>query len=275
MDNNRYDEQERKECCICDSELCYWLGDKGCSNCYISTLKSDEEKQKALENWKIMLSNLPENIDELHESDDCVLCKGTPGKGKYYAAADMAHPDPESKKGMILGFGKKVRVPVGSLFTLKLKACKECRRSIALIDYSFLITLVIFIAAGLITVSVPTVTDALLAINDFMTIAVLAIFIAGGYGIGKLFSYLFRKKAEARMNIDLKDIPLVRRMLANRWFFFQENKGIPKIFFSKKKDFKNIFRKEDISQAEKDRKEDISEQEEKTEIEDAWSKFID
>ena len=71
-DKNMSAEQReyRKTCVIADSDLCNWLDRKGCYHCYISTLKSDEEKKTAMERWKTTLSYVPDNFDDLHSKKD-------------------------------------------------------------------------------------------------------------------------------------------------------------------------------------------------------------
>ena len=107
MEHTNYDsrgnEGLKKHCPISDSELCDWLGKKGCYQCYISTLKTETQKTDALERWKVTLSYLPDNIDDLHTSDECQFCKDEkPEKAQYYATFEMAHPEPYAEKGCLL-----------------------------------------------------------------------------------------------------------------------------------------------------------------------------
>ena len=98
----------KKMCPIADSELCEWLGRNGCYQCYISTLKTPEAKEKALSNWKTTLSYLPNNIDELHSTGKCQFCKSEePEEMDGYATFEIAHSEPYAEKGLIFGLGKR------------------------------------------------------------------------------------------------------------------------------------------------------------------------
>ncbi|MEI6101158.1 MAG: hypothetical protein WCP73_04895 [Eubacteriales bacterium] len=240
-----YDEEVQQElkseCPIADSELCNWTGKDGCMPCYIRTLKYDEEKEKALKSWRVMLSNLPRDIDSLHESKKCVLCKGEPNDTDCYATVDMAHPEPKTLKGMIFGFGKKVRTPVGSLVTIHMSSCNSCKKKITLMDSWMWILLVGFVALAFVLVSIPAIVEPLININQLLPVLFVILLAVIGYVSGKSVTTSYRKKISSGVKTDLSEIPLIRMMLDRGWFYFQDNKGQPKLFFKKKKTFGNFF----------------------------------
>jgi hypothetical protein len=238
MDNQYKEElekEERQECPIADSELCAWVGKNGCMPCYIRSMKDESDKQKSLENWKVMLSNLPRDIDSLHESDKCVLCKGEIHDKECYATVDMAHPEPKTMKGMIFGFGKKIRTPVGSLVTINMASCKKCKKEYTLMETFVWIFLVGMLALSLVLMMVPAIANPIANINEALPAGFVVGLTVLGYFLGKFFYSLYRKKISQDVKVDLLEIPLIRNMLDKGWFFFQDNKGMPKLFFSKKK----------------------------------------
>jgi len=233
--------EERKECPIADSELCAWVGKNGCMPCYIRSIKDESDKLKALENWKLMLSNLPKEIDSLHESEKCVLCKGEVFDRDYYASVDMAHPEPKTMKGMFFGFGKKIRTPVGSLVTVNMAACKKCRREYTLMESFVWIMLVGMLAISLVLMMIPAIANPLVNVSGALPAVFVLVLTVLGYFLGKSVSSMYRKKISADMKVDLEEIPMIRYMIDKGWFFFQDNKGAPKLFFSKKKTFGRLF----------------------------------
>ena len=245
MDNDYKKElemEERKDCPIADSELCEWIGKNGCMPCYIRSMKEDDDKVKALENWKIMLSNLPPEIDSLHESEKCVLCKGEDiYDTECYASVDMAHPEPKHMKGMFFGLGKKIRTPVGSLVTLHMASCNKCRRKYRLMESFIWIFLVGLLALSLILMAIPAVSGPISEVSELLPIVFVIGLTVLGYFLGKSISTMYRERISKDVKVDLLEIPLIRVMTDKGWFFFQENKGAPKLFFNKKKTFGRLF----------------------------------
>jgi uncharacterized membrane protein len=248
MSKAELDREERQECPIADSELCNWIGKNGCMPCYVRTLKEDDDKIKALENWQVMLSNLPSDIDSLHESEKCVLCKGEIHDRDCYASVDMAHPEPKHMKGMIFGFGKKIRTPVGSLVTVNMAACSKCRKEFTLMESFTWIFLVGMLVLSLILMMVPALVNSMASVSAVLPALFVVALTVLGYFLGKSISALYRKKISDDMKVDLLEIPLIRNMVDKGWFFFQENKGAPKLFFSRKKTFSRLFCKKEDAQ---------------------------
>ena len=236
------EEDEKKECPIKDSEACYWLGDGKCDGCYVNKIKDNGDRERVLKNWQTTLSYLPEDIDELHKSETCVLCKGKePGKRDYYVSIDMAHPEPKTKKGIILGFGKKVRIPVGSIFTVRASCCADCKKKIQTVDMMPFIMLILFFGVGLALMFVQPFSSLLASVNEVLPVVFIALMTAAGYFVGKSMQKSMRVKLAQEVKIDLREIKLIDEMLNNGWFYFSENKKEPKLFFDKKKNFKDVF----------------------------------
>lgn len=241
MDNDEFQQELKEECPIADSELCGWAGKNGCVPCYVRNLKDDGEKEKALENWNVMLSNMPRDIDSLHHSEKCVLCKGEPNDTTCYASVDMAHPEPKTMKGMFFGFGKKVRTPIGSLATIHMSCCDSCRRKLWLMDAWMWIFLAGFIALAFVLVSIPSIAQPLVGINELVAVGFVVLVVLLGYLIGRSVTANYRKKIGLQVKVDPAEIPLIRMMLDRGWFYFQDNKGLPRLFFKKTKTFEDFF----------------------------------
>ena len=128
-------ERTKKDCKLLGTEICAYAGCEGCEKCFVSDRaykKADMEEIN--ESWKITLSYLPENVDELHTSDKCWLCKGERRDASCFAVLDLGHPEPEYKKGMFFGFGKKVRAQIGSLLSLPIACCSKCRNRFRMME---------------------------------------------------------------------------------------------------------------------------------------------
>lgn len=244
-----YDEKSpstaEQECPIKNSELCYWLAEGECYKCYANKVKDFGTREGMARNWKIMLSNLPENVDDLGNSETCVFCKGEPNKTECYATMDLAHPDPPAKKGLIFGFGKKVRIPVGSMFSLKLACCKKCRNKIRFAYLSSALIFIIMIAVGFLLGCLPGGPAYAAGEENTLVIALIYIigFAVGGHFLGKAIGKKIMAHTAKVVNLDPRKIPTVAEMFANRWFIFDNGKATDevKLFFSNKKDFKNVF----------------------------------
>lgn len=258
MSNTNYDPQQNEDikerCPIADSELCDWLGKNGCYQCYISSLKSSSQKEEALEHWKVTLSYLPDNIDDLHMSDECQFCKEEPPeKAEYYATFEMAHPEPYAEKGMILGLGKKVRTPIGSLLSIQASIGKECKKAIKMTDILQLGTFLGFLVLSFVLLMIPQIGQTMANWMAFMPYIFIALMLLAGYFLGKNLAAAHLKKIQKRVKVDLAEIPLIKQMLNRGWFFFQTGSdGMPKVFFRKTKAYNRLKRPCECAEEEDD-----------------------
>ncbi|MEG2685692.1 MAG: hypothetical protein RR954_01050 [Christensenellaceae bacterium] len=230
----------RENCPIADSDLCNWLDRTGCYNCYISTLKSDEQKAQAQERWNTTLSLIPKNIDDLHMTDECQFCKGEPEKINGYATFELANPEPYSEKGMFFGIGKKVRTPIGSLLTLQAGICPKCRKAFKMADVLQLGIFFGFIALSVILLMIPAFSQPLSGVFILMPMIFVVLMGGAGFLLGKKVSEQHMKKAAKTVKVDITEIPQIKEMMNNNWFFFQTTNGVPRVFFSKKKQYKML-----------------------------------
>ncbi len=231
-------------CPIIDTNLCRWLHDKtGCKSCYIGSIKDDSKKEEASASWETTLSLVPNNIDDLHESQECQLCKGDIKKADGYAFFEMANPEPRFEKGMFFGIGKKMRSPVGSLLTLQMSTCNHCKKAFRKLDLIQALGLIIGVGGGIATLLVPAIATPMAQM--FVLLPILFVLITGiaGYFLGKYFATKYLKKMSATVKFDLVEIPLITKMIERNWFFFQVVQGLPRVSFSKKKQYDSLVKK--------------------------------
>ncbi len=237
---NEHEKYIRENCCIENSELCHWLDKSGCLHCYIATIKADSDKQDALNRWKTTLSYLPEDFDNLHLDGKCHFCMDEPKDSDAYALFDMANPEPKSEKGMFFGFGKKVRTPIGSLLTVQAGICNKCKKTYRLIDILQIATPVIFLVVGIILLGIPAFSQPLVNLFEFLPLIFAVLMGVVGFYLGKFFSKAYLNKQKQFVKLDLALIPQVKRMLNKGWFFFQTVDNIPRLSFSKTKQYSSV-----------------------------------
>lgn len=243
---------ERDTCKIADSSLCDRLSKNGCQNCYIRSLKSDEQKEEALQRWQQTLALIPRTIDDLHESEDCQFCKGDIHKKDGYALLEMAHAEPYYEKGMFFGFGKKVRTPVGSLVMLQISVCKRCRKVFRMIDMLQILIFIASIALAIAFLAIPAIGGQLAKISPLMPFLLLAAIGVAGYFLGDSIAQQYARSAAKKVKLDLTEIPKINEMIHRGWFFFQTNKERPRMSFSKKKQQPRLFLKEEHNEDDND-----------------------
>ncbi len=224
---------KNENCVITDTSLCKWI-DKDCQHCYIGGIKNADDRIDALKNFEVMLSLLPDNFDDL-SGEKCAFCRKDPRPRAGYALIDLGHAEPESKRGMFFGLGKKVRRRIGSLVPMNISICRECRSALRLFEVIKWFSIAFFAALGIVLVSVPSTG---LGFDNSAAFVPYLIVIGGGvigYLAGKLFSKMFIKAKSAQMYTNIFEIPICNEMGERGWFLVQENAGeVTRYIFSKK-----------------------------------------
>jgi hypothetical protein len=234
-----------KDCGIINSDLCYWMaGRSGCGNCYIHMLKGKAKKEEARDKWKETLALFPADIDSLHETDECQFCKDGKQKADGYAFIEMAHVEPYYEKGMIFGLGKKIRTPVGSLLSVQASVCPSCRKRIRILDYTIILAVALFIAIAIVLLSIPQIAAPMGRLFALLPVIFMVLMGVAGYMTGRYIHVNVLKKMTEKVKIDYSDIPVISRMLARGWFFFQVTNGLPRVSFSKTRQYDHIMRPE-------------------------------
>jgi hypothetical protein len=201
-----------------------------CSVCQVSAFKSADEAKKAMEDFEVTLSLLPEDFDEL-QGEECQLCKGEKGKRAKYAHVNLGHEEPKSEVGMFFGIGKKIRRRIGSLMPLSISVCRKCMfafRAAELIKWGIAAAIT---ALAIIVLTVTTL-GAILG-QGYSVIAVIAMALVG-YAAGRIASqsYIRAKSKEVRFNVF--EIPICARMKDLGWFTVQDDTPVTGYIFSRR-----------------------------------------
>ena len=232
-------ERNRYECPIRNSELCEYIGCDGCESCVFEDgMSKSSDPDLMMNNWVVTLSHLPRNVDDIHNSEICAICGQK--KTECYGELMLAHPEPEYKKGMIFGMGKKVRASIGSLIELPIACCKSCKWKIRLRDILHFGGAVVSLGLGLLVMYV-------LSLCGVQTNSVLSTLVfLGASGIFWLIFWLigraYQKHLQKRIYANPLDIPMVEDLLKRGWFPIPEvKKGRPaKLHFMKNKVRRNF-----------------------------------
>ncbi|MGI5848639.1 MAG: hypothetical protein ACOX8Q_00980 [Christensenellales bacterium] len=226
---------KNENCGISDSALCKWIG-KDCDGCYISSLKRSEDAQKALADFQVTMSLLPDNFDDL-QSDECHFCIGDKNKRDGYALIDLAHIEPPSETGMFFGFGKKIRQKIGSFMPLSISICARCRRVFRFAELMVWLFSIVFFAAAIVVVSVPSIGSR---INQAVVIGIIILAILVGYVAGKIISDVYIKVKSSKVRFSVFDIPIASEMKKNGWFAIQDHGDVSRFVFTKKSHTKKV-----------------------------------
>ncbi len=223
---------KNEKCVVSDSVVCKWL-DRDCGACYINDFDDDDEAIKVLENFKVTISLLPKNFDDL-QKDECQFCKAEKNKSVGYAIIDMANSEPGSKKSTLFGFGKKAKQRIGSLLPLSISICKECKRSFRLVETIKVLSIVVFAAIAILLIIIPSIAKEIDNISSVLPYGVLLIGGVAGLIVGKVTSVMYMKSKSDRMRFNVYDLPVCRQMKELGWFTLQDNGIVTKFIFSKK-----------------------------------------
>lgn len=219
---------KNQQCAVSDSEICKWLG-KECKDCFINELKDDDEAVKILNDFKVTVSLLPDNFDTLL-GEKCCFCKGEQKYNRHtYAIVDLAHNEPESKKGMFFGMGKKVRQKIGSLLPVSISICKRCRGSFRKLDIIKWTALIAFIGIAVGICLIPAIN-----VNPVMPYAIVLVGGIAGYIAGKILSSWYMDKKSKETSFNVFDIPVCAKMRDIGWFTVQDDSPVTHYLFSRK-----------------------------------------
>lgn len=226
--------KKNTKCDIRDSSLCQWLNKQDCQNCYIMEL-ADKEQAEALQRWEVTQSLLPDNVDELNQSETCHFCVDNPLPRTYYATLDLANPEPESTKGMFFGIGKKVRSRIGSLLPIAISCCSRCRKAYLMADLIKYLTPFVFLAIGVLLAMIPPIAALLQSMGGFVsTLFIIGMFLIGLL-VGKMLFTLYINKKGSEVRFNVFDIPIVSKMQDMGWFLLENDGIMTKLIFTKNK----------------------------------------
>ncbi len=233
-------EKTNLNCALIGGKLCGFLGCDGCEKCVfkggLDRRSNSEEMEKS---WNVTLSYIPKSMDELHESDTCQLC-GERHKD-VYGILSLGHPEPEYKKGMFFGFGKKVRTQIGSLIDAPIGVCSSCRRKILMKDIIQLGGGLLIAVLAVVLMLIPGIQSALEKISWAMPFLVFVGIIAIGWAAVYFLGDLYLKKQAGHITVNPLELPQIKTAVANGWFPVPDaKKGVARMTFSKKKPRENF-----------------------------------
>ncbi|MBT3319260.1 MAG: hypothetical protein HN948_00800 [Clostridia bacterium] len=224
---------KNENCVVTDTSICKWI-DKDCGECYIGGMKNEDDRKDALSNFEAMLNLLPDNFDDL-SGDKCAFCKKDPRPRAGYALIDLGHKDPESKRGMFFGLGKKIRRRIGSLVPMNISVCKECRSALRWYEAIKWLSIAFFAAVAIMLLVVPGTGLGFDTSSSFIPYLIVIGGGVFGYFAGKFLAKQFIKAKSSQMYTNVFEIPVCADMQERGWFLVQENNGaVTRYIFSKK-----------------------------------------
>ena len=227
-------EQERtnRNCPLWGTETCARLNMRACRGCPAEN-KDVRECDDVRDDVDTLYALLPEEgIASLFTGETCSLCKGeNKGKRESYGLFDMGHADPRAvKKKLSLFRGKTY----GFVVPLQFGCCKDCRRRFQLLSWLGMLTTILILGVALLVVAQEPVAQSLR--NVWRGLPLLLMLLAAGISFlaGKVLTRVLRSRFNERTYMDLREQPLVRRMLSLDWECVAEGK-YPQPVFTRKR----------------------------------------
>lgn len=200
------------ECRLYGTKSCALLNMPDCDACPLKGRVADPAIHDDL---KRFCELQPEGTAaQLFESETCMLCKGEPkGKPSCFAVFDMAHTEPKK-----LATRRWLsRQETGFMIPLQFACCSKCRRRILLQTYLPLITPIVLTLIVLPFVMIEHFAQVMRQTAGWLPFAIVLAAIVGGFGIGKLLAYLYRRRIETDMYVDVRTHPFVTAMTEKGW----------------------------------------------------------
>ena len=234
-------EKTNKACELNGTDFCNYIGSEGCQTCYLNKSDGKSDHIKIKESWDATLDLIPDNIDEVHTSKECWLCRGEhKNVAERYALAELANKEPIYKKGYFWGLGPKVAMKIGSLLTIPVPCCKKCEKNIktcirmrwgigvigVILGLAVLIVLLSIAQSAQIWIGIPYIAAVIVA--------------AAGIITGSVTANAYKRKKQAETAMNLFETPILSEMKEKGWFAMQEDNGTPRMRFSNKKPRPNM-----------------------------------
>ena len=223
-------EQERtnRNCPLWGTETCARLNMRACRGCPAED-KDPRECNEIREDVDQLYSFLPEEgIASLFAGEDCTLCKG---ERESYGLFDMGHADPRARKKKLSLFRSKA---YGFVVPLQFGCCRACRRRFQLLSWTPMLTTILILGAALLIVAQEPVAQSLR--NVWRGLPLLVMLLAAGLSflMSKVLTRALRARFNERTYMDLRDHPLVQRMVSLDWESVVEGK-YPQPVFTRKR----------------------------------------
>ena len=227
-------EQERtnRNCPLWGTETCARLNMRACRGCPAEG-KDPRECNDIRDDVNTLFSLLPEEgIASLFTDKTCSLCKGeSKGERESYGLFDMGHADPRARKKKLSLFRSKA---YGFVVPLQFGCCRACRRRFQLLSWTPMLTTILILGAALLIVAQEPVAQSLR--NVWRGLPLLVMLLAAGLSflMSKVLTRALRARFNERTYMDLRDHPLVQRMVSLDWESVVEGK-YPQPVFTRKR----------------------------------------
>ena len=227
-------EQERtnRDCPLWGTETCDRLNMRACRGCPAED-KDAREADAIREDVDTLYSLLPEEgIASLFTSEECTLCKGEQkGRRESWGLFDMGHADPRARKKKLSLFRQKT---YGFVIPLQFGCCRDCRRRFQLIGWLPMMTVIVILGAALLVVAQEPVAQSLRNVWRGLPLLVMALAAGLSYLVGKILVKVLRDRFNRKTYMDLKDHPLVQKMISLNWESISEER-YPQPVFTRKR----------------------------------------
>ena len=227
-------EQERtnRNCPLWGSETCARLNMRACRGCPAEE-KDARECDAIREDVDTLYGLLPEEgVASLFTTEECTLCRGEQkGKRESWGLFDMGHADPRATKKKLSLFRKKT---YGFAIPLQFGCCRDCRRRFQLLSWLPMLVTIVILGGTLLVVAQEPVAQSLR--NVWRGLPLVVMLVAAGLsflaekGLGKALRARFNRKTY----MDMKDHPMVQRMISLGWEIVPDGK-YPQPVFTRKR----------------------------------------
>ena len=227
-------EQERtnRNCPLWGTETCAQLNMRACRGCPAEDKAPREcnDIREDVDTFNTLMP--PEGIASLFTDEACTLCKGEKnGRRESYGLFDMGHADPRQRKKKLSLFRSKT---YGFVVPLQFGCCRDCRRRFQLLSWLGMLTVIVILGGALLVVSQEPVAQSLR--NVWRGLPLLVMLLAAGlsFVLGKVFTRVLRARFNVHTYMDLKDHPMVQRMISLGWESVVDSK-YPQPVFTRKR----------------------------------------
>ena len=227
-------EQERtnRNCPLWGTDTCARLNMRACRGCPAEN-KDARECGAIREDVDTLYALLPEeSVASLFTAEECTLCRGEKkGKRESYGLFDMGHADPRSTKKKLSLFRSKT---YGFVIPLQFGCCRDCRRRFQLLGWLPMLVTIVILGAALLIVAQEPVAQSLRNVWRGLPLVVMLLAAAASYLANKGLGNALRARFSRQTYMDMKDHPMIQRMISLGWEIVPDGK-YPQPVFTRKR----------------------------------------
>ncbi len=216
------------KCTLFGSKYCETLNNLDCESCPVQRAGT-EAVRRDMDALQALLPQ--EGIGGLAASETCLLCRGEEkNKATCYAMVDLAHSEPQRESGSFLGMKAKMRS--GSLLTVQLPCCADCRRSFKTLNYMYAIVVVAVAALMMTLLYYRPLFEVLSGVFLGFPLTLFLTVVGATWVISRMCKKKLRKKCEAKTYLRILEIPALAQMREKGWFELAPGRRISRPVFS-------------------------------------------